>query len=84
MNNSLQKIASMEITQAVKGRVTKFHSIYYIAVRQISCSQYASELDLLVRTDRIEDGDGLFEDEGWMGTRRVDRHVVTYPQDPTR
>ncbi len=32
MNNSLQKIASMELTQAVKGLVTKFHTIY-VAVR---------------------------------------------------
>ena len=78
----MQKIASMELTQAVKGRVTKFHSIYY--VRRISCSQYASELNLLMRTDRIEDGDGLFEDEDWMGTRRLDGHAVTYPLDPTR
>ena len=84
MNNSLQKIASMELTQAVKGRVTKFHSIYYVAVRQISCSQYASELNLLMRTDRIEDGDSPFENEDWMGTRWVDGHAVTYPLDPTR
>jgi len=84
MNNSLQKIASMELTQAVKGRATKFNYIYYVAVRQISCSQYASELYLLMRTDRIEDGDGLFEDEDWMGTRWVNGHAVTYPLDPTR
>ena len=37
-----------------------------------------------MHTDRIEDGDGLFEDEDWMGTCRVDGLAVTYPLDPTR
>ena len=39
----------------------------------------AFELNLLVHTDRIEDGNGLFEDEDWVETRRVDGHAVTYP-----
>jgi hypothetical protein len=37
-----------------------------------------------MRTDRIEDEDGPFDDEDWIGVRRVDGHAVTYPLDPTR
>ena len=37
-----------------------------------------------MRTDRIEDEDGPFDDEDWIRVRRVDGHAVTYPLDPTR